>query len=457
MFYFHFYGPTDIIVLQVSVKDTNNHVRSRFVLLFSVKLLISFRNRRGFSERPKSMGPVSKRAFTSEDVPSKPNPSGTIAPTSMRRANTNESLVGLEIQALSSTPPTDHTEWAQKQLMGMVNRSADGQRVTADEDLLESFHSRNSAFSKHGKTSPILTPEPIDSSVALGSSPLGFSQPVGPPTSTDKQPRSLVSFSSASALVGTNTLRRGTGSSVLETRMRLKREKDLQMARIIMEEENKKVRDKEKLREAEERLRAKGIRERQEQQRQERQRLQAFYENEKHSQASNSPGEDNFAYFRSMKKKIKDINVKPNLPSIGLDEKLKKFNTRVKGFLSTTNPTNFSLPIQKFRDKDKTKSSKHGDRDLPIKLNVVDDFMKDLELQRMADESRDGLSPIIPHSGFDMHSNASSSPSSDVQKKARARKRISVLKLANRDTSELQILMRSLNVCSTTYSFSLRE
>lgn len=386
------------------------------------------------------MGP-SKTPFTHEDIP-KPQPTAAIATTSMRRANTNESLVGLEIEALSSTPP-DPTEWAHKQLMGMVNRSADGQRVMGDEDLLESFNSRSSAFSKHGNTgtSPTLTHE------HLSTSPLGQSQPVGLPGSA--RPRSLISSSSASALLGTNNMRRGAGSSVLEARMKLKREKDLQMARHIMEEENKKAKDKEKLRAAEERLKAKAIRERQEQQElKEREQMKAFYEHEKqHHQSTSSPGDDNFAYFRSMKKKIKDINVKPNLPnlpSIGLDEKLKKFNTRVKGFLSTTTPTGFSLPIKKFGDKNKN-STKHGPRNLPIKLNVVDDFMKDLELQRMAEESsidsRDGLSPII-----EMHSNASSSPT-DARKKARARKRMSELKLANKSTSELQLLIRSLNVC----------
>lgn len=389
---------------------------------------------RGFSERPKSMGPVPKQSLTSDDVPSKPPASAAMATTSMRRANTNESLVGLEIEALSSTPP-DPSDWAHKQLMGMVNRSADGQRVMGDEELLDSFHSRASAFTQAGRTgsSPVLTPE------YLSTSPLGHSQPVGSPN----RPRSLISSSSASALLGTSNMRRGTGSSsVLEARMKLKREKDLQMARHIMEEEGKKARDREKLREAEERLRAKAIREKQEQQElKEREQLKAFYDHEKqHSQSNHSPSD--LTYFRSMKKKIKDINVKPtlpnlpnlpNLPSIGLDEKLKKFNTRVKGFLSTTNPTGFSLPIKK------NKANKPGG----IKMNIVDDFMKDLELQRMADESsidsRDGLSPII-----EMHSNASSSPT-DVRKRARARKRMSEIRLANKNTSELQLLIRSLN------------
>jgi hypothetical protein len=217
-----------------------------------------------------------------------------------------------------------------------------------------------------------------------------------------------------------------------------------------MEEEYKKARDKEKMREEEERLKLKEAREHE-------QRLQAYYdqlhEKQQQNTSQQSPNEDNFS-FRTMRKRIKDINVKPTLPSIGLDEKLKKFNTRVKGFLST-NPPSFSLPIQKFRDK--RNSTKPG-RNLPIKLNVVDDFMKDLELQRMGEDatldsaldSRDRLSPLspLPPAEYDISSTTNLSPT-DTHKKhnARARRRLAELRLENKSTSELQILVRALNVC----------
>eukprot|EP00026_Physarum_polycephalum_P000911 Phypoly_transcript_00912.p1 GENE.Phypoly_transcript_00912~~Phypoly_transcript_00912.p1 ORF type:complete len:687 (+),score=153.17 Phypoly_transcript_00912:96-2063(+) len=343
----------------------------------------------------------------------------------------------MEADALGTAPP-QRDDWAHKQLMGMINRSADGQRVVGEEDNFGETPSliRTSAFSNAGKAKSMIVS-------SLESSPLGQSQPLAPMQPCVTQPRTLLSSSSTSALPIGN-LRREAKSSIFENRLRVKREKDQHMARMIMEEEHKKAKDREKLREAEERMKAKAFRE------QQAQRLQPYHEQGHDKQQSSSPQnptDDNFAYFRQMRKKIKDINVKPTLPSIGLDEKLKKLNTRVKGFLTTTNPPSFSLPIQKFRDK---RNSKQMGKNMPIKLNVVDDYLQDLELQRMGDESsmdsRDGLSPIMPRAGYDIHSSANSSPSDAQQKQIkRSRKRLTELRLANKSTSELQFLVRALN------------
>ena len=363
-----------------------------------------------------------------------------VAALSMRRANTDDDLVGMEIQSLGTAPPSHLDDWAHKQLMGMVNRNADGQRVVGEEDDFRGGLPHTSAFANHhGKSK---------SAIASSLEHTSFLAQSDPPTHLQPgiaQLRALTSSSSTSSLPIGN-LRRETKSTAFENRLRLKREKDQHMARMIMEEEHKKAKDREKLREAEERMKAKAAREEQEQ------RMQPYYDQEKPPQQSSpqNSSDDNFAYFRQMRKKIKDINVKPALPSIGLDEKLKKLNTRVKGFLNT-NPPSFSLPIQKFRDK---RNSKHVGKNMPIKLNIVDDFMKDLEMQRMAEESsldsRDGLSPLMQRTGYDIHSSANSSPTEVQQKQIRrSRKRLAELRLANKSTSELQLLVRGLNVCWT--------
>jgi hypothetical protein len=410
----------------------SKHIPFLLLLIYIFMIPNELLHRRGFTDRSKTLAPTAKRAFTNEDVP-KPAQVEAVAASSLRRASTNGDLTGMEVEALGTAPP-HRDEWAHKQLMGMVNRSADGQRVVGEEDdLPEPRGLSHSAFANHGKSKSVIAS--LDHTNSLG-----HSQPLValvPPTIT--QPRTLLSSSSTSALPIGN-LRRETKSAAFENRLRLKREKDQHMARMIMEEEHKKAKDREKLREAEERMKAKAVREQQEQQLQ-------YYDNIHEKQQSSSPhnsSDDNFAYFRSMKKKIKDINVKPTLPSIGLDEKLKKLNTRVKGFLNTNQPS-FSLPIQKFRDK---RNSKQLGKNLPIKLNVVDDYLQDLEMQRMAEESsldsRDGISPIIPRAGeYDIHSSANSSPSEVQQKQIkRSRKR-----LANKSTSELHLLVRALNVC----------
>lgn len=368
----------------------------------------------------------------------------------MRRANTGENLVGMEIAALGSAPPptAPHLdEWAHKQLMGMVNRSADGRVVgeEEEEEIPETAYSppvlpRSSAFSHRGKAKSVIAGA-FDHVTHIGqhhnNNPLGQSQQLPPTTSqtASTQPRTLISSSSTSALPIGNLRREPKSNSFVENRLKLKREKDQHMARMIMEEEHKKAKDREKLREVEERMKAKVIREAHPEQ---------DYD-EKQANPTSPQNPSDFAYFRSMRKKIKDINVKPTLPSIGLDEKLKKLNTRVKGFLSTNQPS-FSLPIQKFRDK---RNSKHVGRNMPIKLNIVDDFMKDLEMQRMAEEENaHGLSPIT-RSDYDIHSSANSSPSELQQKQIRRnrKRRIAELRVANKGTSELQLLVRALNVC----------
>lgn len=361
-------------------------------------------------------------------------------------------------------------DWSK--LMGMVNRNSDGHTVMGDEAVLNAAAAAGtspsqSAFVRHEKTASVpeypsfaaLSPShpvslPSHQSASQipsltisksGNSPVkapfissSALSPSGISSSTLSPSSGLASTSSAPLSSAFATLRREGRTSTVENRLKLRREKEQYMARAIMEEEHRKVaREKERVKEADDRMKEKErIRELQEQQ------LHAYYE-QMEKQQSPQPqqqphADDNLTYFRSMKKKIKDINV----PSIGLDEKLKRLNTRVKGFLAT-NPPSFSLPIQKFKDRDK-KAPKPRREGMPIKMNVVDEFMKDLELQRSMRDTNSMEIPLSPsdvQTSYEVDSNASSPAEAQKKHAGRARRR------TMRINSDLRVLTEALEVC----------